>query len=346
MATQIELTPRELDKRLALSRKKPLVYKKVLKYSDKLQNGESVAIVQLQWDYICNFNCQHCSIVPFKKVDRRKLSLEEVKDLANQIDALGLGHIDITGGEPTVFKDLDNLLEAIDPKRFYIQCDSNGFLFDFNTASHWKQIGIDKVHLSIDSLDPQVHDTLRNKQGSWQRVVDAIGYANMAGLDCHVCTVVDKNRIRSQELKDFIQFINDKGAPVSMMFAKPIGAWQGRSDLLLSQEDVDYARSLENKYWVFNHLTKSFGNDVGCIAVKRMVSINRFGDVMPAPCMQLKIGNIFETPLKDIIEKGMKVFKHKEFKCISSQSGDFINRYLEKTKDRELPIPIEDMLPL
>ncbi len=38
----------------------------------------------------------------------------------------GLAHLVITGGEPLVFPDFDQIIEAVDPQKFYISSDTNG----------------------------------------------------------------------------------------------------------------------------------------------------------------------------------------------------------------------------
>jgi SAM-dependent methyltransferase len=50
-----KLTPLEMEKRNQLKSYKPLVYDKVVKFDEKLKNNESIAIIQLQYNYICNF---------------------------------------------------------------------------------------------------------------------------------------------------------------------------------------------------------------------------------------------------------------------------------------------------
>ena len=107
MTTQ-NLKPEELNKRGQLKREKPYVYEKIMKFDEKLKRGESIAIIQFQYNYACNFTCEHCSIKRFQgKKDDRQFTIPDVKNLFRQADELGLARVTITGGEPLVFKDLD-----------------------------------------------------------------------------------------------------------------------------------------------------------------------------------------------------------------------------------------------
>jgi len=342
-----KLTPIEIDKRNRLKAHKPLVYDKVIKFDEKLKNGESIAIIQLQYNYICNFKCQHCSISVFQhKKNARSLTIADVRDLSRQADEMGLAHIDITGGEPLLFRDLDLLVEAIDPAKFYIQCDTNGWLMTDERAKHLKSIGVDKIQLSIDSLSAEDHDAFRRRLGSYERALRAIDSIKKAGLNMQIATVVTHQRLRSEEFIKFLEFAKSKEVAVSVCWPKPVGEWAGNFDVLITPEDIAYLDRLRSKYHVYEHLTPAYGLNIGCIAVKRMISITQFGDVLPCPWMYFSLGNIFEEPLKDIVQRGMRYFREHKSTCRVSCDREFINKYVAKTYGKEVPVPIEEIMPL
>jgi len=233
-------------------------------------------------------------------------------------------------------------VKAIDPQKFYISSDTNGWFLDAAKARHLKKIGVDKIQLSIDSLSAIEHDNFRRKQGSHVRAVDAIAAAQDAGLNIIVQTVVTKHRVRSQEFVEFLQFLNGKGVGVFVTYAKPVGEWEGRFDLLINKEDMAYMRELEKKHNVFTHLTPGYGLNLGCIAVKRMVSVTKYGDIMPCPYIHVSLGNFFEEPLKDILARGMKIKffgKHVDT-CLIAEDQTFINEYeAKKIYGKDVPVP-------
>ena len=106
------LSPIEQTRRYALNAKKPRVYEKIQRYAEIVNNGGSIAIIQFQYNYACNFTCTHCSISRMKR-NARSLTIPDVKNIANQADVMGLAHWVITGGEPLVFKDFDQLVKAV-----------------------------------------------------------------------------------------------------------------------------------------------------------------------------------------------------------------------------------------
>jgi MoaA/NifB/PqqE/SkfB family radical SAM enzyme len=145
---------------------------------------------------------------------------------------------------------------------------------------------------------------------------------------------------------DYLEFAKNKGVGVFVTYAKPVGAWEGNYDVLISRDDMDYIRKLEKQYDVFTHLTPSYGLNLGCIAVKRMVSITKYGDVMPCPYIHVSLGNFFEEPLKDIIERGLKIkyFRNYINTCLIAEDRKFINDYeAKKISGKLLPVPYSEV---
>lgn len=341
----MELSNKEQGNRNYLKEKKPYVYEKIQKFDEKIRRGESIGIIQMQYNYQCNFVCQHCAIKRLQGVHSdRVMTVNDVKNLADQADALGLARFVITGGEPLTFRDFDQIVEAIGPERFYINVDTNGWYLNEEKAQHLLDIGVDRVQLSIDNFDEEGHDDFRRKKGSYKKTMEAVDACQKVGLNLFIQTVVTKQRLYTDEFIDFIKYFNDRGIGVFVSFAKPVGSWEHQYDILIDKEDLAYFKTLEKKFNVFNHLTPGYGLDMGCIAIKGMFSITQYGDVLPCPYMHIAIGNIFKEPLKDILENAMKIryFGEKVNVCTIAQDMDFIKKYLEpKIYDMPIPVPAD-----
>jgi len=347
---QKQFKPAEMEKRSWLKYYKPHVFDKVIQFNEKISRGEGIPIIQFQYSYICNFKCEHCCTEKMQNIQyatelkkgKRYFKLDDVRELSRQADEMGLSTFVITGGEPLLFKDLDELVEAIDPDKFWIVMDSNGWLLDGKKAGHLKDIGIDKIQLSLDGADAPTHDTFRRQEGSWERCIKAIEACKKADLHIILQTVVWKGRAKSKEFHDFLEMAKGLGVGTYVAYAKPIGAYEGRYDQMITPEDEAAMCELEKQYDVFTHLTPSYGMDIGCIAVKRMVSVTRYGDVMPCPYMHVSLGNFFKESLKDIVNRGLNIkwFDPKvKMPCIAGTNRDFIEQVLSPTYgDVEIPI--------
>lgn len=345
--TAKKLKPSEVKRRNKLKANKPLVYEKILKFEEKLRRGESIAIIQFQYNYTCNFHCQHCSIKRFQgKKKGRQMQIPDVRNLFKQADEIGLARVTITGGEPLVFKDFDELVAAINPQKFYINCDTNGWFLDKKRARHLKKIGVDRIQLSIDSLNPEKHDAFRRKKGAFKRCLRAIEATKAAGLGIFIQTVVWKQRLYSEEFIKFVEYFNNQDIGVFVSYAKPVGSWEGNFDILVNKKDMKYMEELEKKYHLFTHLTPAYGLNMGCIALKGMFSVTQYGDVLPCPYMPISIGNIFEEPLEVIIKRGfgIKYFGERVETCTIAEDIDFIKKYIaKKTYGRPLPVPWDEV---
>lgn len=337
-----------------LKENKPYVYEKMLKYPEKLANGESIAIIQLQYNFQCNFACEHCSINKFQmskkqeiKSGKKYFNLDDIKELSRQADEMGLANFVISGGEPLTFKDFDELVKAIDPSKFYLVSDTNGWLLDYEKAKHLKEIGIDKIQLSLDGVDSQTHDVFRRKPGSWKRCIDAIEACKKADLHLILSTVVWKDRVYDKEFVEFLEFAKEQEVGVYVSYAKPVGTYEGRYDQMLTEKEEQIIKDLETDFDVFTHMTPSYNRDIGCIAVKRMIPITRYGDVLPCPYMHVSLGNVFEEPLKDIIDRGLNIKwfdPTKNMPCLIGVDMSFIEHVVEKTYgDVQVPVPYYDI---
>ena len=337
------LSEKEIERRNYLKEKKPRVFEKVSRFTEKYKRGESIALIQLQYNYRCNMLCEHCSIHSYQKnaAGKRSLTPEDVKKLADQADELGLARFVISGGEPTTFPDLDDVVKAIGPERFFINSDSNGYLLA-EKAEHMKEIGIDRIQLSIDSLDPEEHDSFRRKPGAWKKAMKGIEECRRVDLPLYIQTVVTKQRLHSEEFIKFVEHFNGMGLGVFVTFAKPVGAYAGHYESMINAEDLAYERELEKKYQLFTHLTPGYGLEMGCVGVKGFVSVTQYGDVQPCPYFHCSIGNIFETPLKTILENGMsiKYFGEHNDQCFLAQNVDWVKKYVDaKINGKPVPVP-------
>ncbi len=336
----------ETIKRNYVKENKPYVYEKMLKFDDKLKRGESIAIIQFQYSYACNFNCVHCSIKRFQgKSNVKRMTLADVRNVSKQADELGLARFVITGGEPLIFKDFDGLVEAINPQKFYINCDTNGWFLDRDRVKHLKDIGVDRVQLSIDSLYAKEHDEFRRKKGAHYRAMWAVQYCLEEGLDVFIQTVVNKQRLHSKEFMQFVEYFNDKEVGVFVTFAKPIGSWEGNLDVMINKDDILYFKELEKSHKIFNHLTSAYGQNRGCAGCWNIVSlIGDGGYVQPCPYFHASMGSIFEEPLSVILDRCMRLKPFKKDTCLLAEDREFVDKYLvKKIYGKPLPVRWQDV---
>lgn len=300
----MELTKRESNNRLTLKEKKPAAYYKIVHHPQSILEKKSVALIQLQYNYKCNFKCKHCAIEKFKRLMTLSLTIPEVESIADQAHEIGIASICISGGEPLIFPDLEQIVKAIGPKRFVISMDTNGYLLDEKKIKWLVDIGVDRIHLSMDGLNTN-HDDFRNKKGSWLRTIEALPLCKKHGLGVIINIVGTKSLIKSGELLRQLEYIKQFNEHASIIYAKATGAFEDSKDEILDTNDLDYIQGLTKFYNCSTHLSPNCGHEFGCLCFKRHFSITAYGDVLPCPWIPISMGNIRNESLEVIVNRGL-----------------------------------------
>ncbi len=340
MEKNIDRQAVEQERRDRLKREKPLAHAKIVQLKDKFLRGECTAIIDFSYDYICNLSCEHCCNSKFAKKER-VLTIDDLRDLSRQADEMGLCQFNISGGEPLLFKELDDIIAALQPEKFHLSMSSNGHFLTKEKAEHLRKIGLDKIRISIDSIDELLHDKNRCSKGAYQKAIDSIFIAKEAGLDVMIQHVATRENAQTQSAIDLAEFAQKHDLIADYAIVKAIGSYEGRLDVLINEDDANFIKELNEKYpSVRRDVFPAYGMDKGCGSVNCSLHLTKYGDILPCAYIHISIGNIFEEPLKDIVERGMKIkhFKNYNPKCLSGEDRCFISNYMSKFYGKPLPI--------
>mgnify|MGYP000849218686 FL=1 len=331
----------EQERREKLKREKPYVYEKFLQYEAKRAKGESTAMIDFCFDYKCNMKCKHCSNLSFTKKDRQ-MTISDLKELARQADELGLAQFVISGGEPLTFDNLDDIILALNPWKFNIAMSTNGLLLDKKMAQHLKAMGVDKLKISLDSIDEDIYEKTRGQKKGYHKAIEALFICKGAGMQAVVQTVMSHQTCRTDATEKLAKFCQDNDFNLDIIAARAIGRWEGKEDVLLDEADSQYLVQLKEKYpMVHRDVFPTYGETCGsCDAVKNLLHITKYGDVLPCVFIHIAIGNIFEESLKDIINRGLSIkhFAESNPKCLSGEDREFVRKYMSKFYGKPLPI--------
>ena len=138
----------------------------------------------------CNFRCTYCMPRHLFGADhlflpkRELLDFDEIERLARLAAGLGVNKLRLTGGEPLLRRDLDVLiarLAAIDGIDD-ICLTTNGSLLTRKRADELRAAGLNRVTLSLDSIDDERFKAINDVGFPASKVVTAIDNATAAGL--------------------------------------------------------------------------------------------------------------------------------------------------------------------
>tara|TARA_Y100000588_G_scaffold254959_1_gene269479 strand:+ start:600 stop:1658 length:1059 start_codon:yes stop_codon:yes gene_type:complete len=321
---------------------KPIVVKKLREFyayvkKNDGQIGTKQRGIELNFNNLCNFRCKHCfTNSHIGERAKEMLPINKVADLADQAHELGMFEFDLQGGELTMRPSLlYEVVEAIRPERFYLYVTTNGYKFDVEIAEKLAALGVSRLSVSIDSMDPQVHDEFRGKKGALQKALDALEYANTAGMAAYMNITVGHYNAFSDDLEDMLSYSKDKGYTTLINVACPSGAWKENDQIMCDEKDTAHLIQLRKKYKntfrnLWNPLDREFESVLGCNTVNRLY-VTPIGDVLVCPYVHIKIGNINEQSLKEISEKGFRIKKFRNYsaKCLAGEDKEFNAKYMQ-----------------
>ena len=123
----------------------------------------------------CNCRCQMCDIWKNNPDSEGELTTEEWKNvLLGLRQWLGKKHIWFTGGEPFLRKDCIDLIRYGSSIGLSIAVITNGILLRPDQMRLLIEGGLKEYHVSIDSMDSQIHDNLRGIKGAHKRVSENV----------------------------------------------------------------------------------------------------------------------------------------------------------------------------
>lgn len=359
LAEQEALSLVEKNKRKDQSQQRPRVHEKIQQYFKGMLDGQISPILRLKINRsLCNFHCAHCCEEPYMSRDLKKrtgaidpriqMNLEDYAELSRQADEYGLFRFVLTGGEALLDKNLDKLVEALDPMKHLIILDTNGWTFDEDKAKWFAGLGGYKAQISLDSMIEQEHDEFRGKKGSYKRVIRSLDAAKKANLELLISTCIVKDRVFSEEFMSMCQYCKDNDIPLYVTLAKPVGTAREQATWVCTKKDVDQLKLLEDRYNVFTHMSPSYGQPGRCITVKGINTVNHDGEIVPCPYMDLSIGNVTKEPLSVILDRGMKNSWLGPYRdeCIIGEHQQFIQFHNQSVHDYLdisplLPVPYE-----
>lgn len=155
----------------------------------------------------CNFRCVYCMPKEifgrdYQFMDRSELlSFEEITRIARVALGLGVTKLRITGGEPLLRRGIEELIDrlaqlrTVEGKKPDIALTTNGSALPVKAQS-LKQAGLDRITVSLDSLDDAKFQAMNDVRFPVARVLDGIAAAHEAGLGpIKINTVVKRDTV-------------------------------------------------------------------------------------------------------------------------------------------------------
>ena len=161
----------------------------------------------------CNFRCPYC--MPAEIFGERYqflpradlLTFEEIVRVVTASVRLGVRKIRLTGGEPLVRSNIEQLVEMIQSVEGIedIAMTTNAYLLD-GMAEKLKRAGLHRVTISLDSLDDEVFQQMNGRGFNTAKVLKGISAAKEAGFEVIKINAVVQKGVNEHTLLKLVEW--------------------------------------------------------------------------------------------------------------------------------------------
>lgn len=277
----------------------------------------------------CNQKCIHCYAAGQTGAETKELSTGAWKSILQKLRSANIPQVTFTGGEPTLRKDLVELVKAAD--WFVTRLNTNGRLLTKDLCTKLYEASLDSVQVTLYSADPAEHNILVGAEG-FDETVQGIRNALEAGLNLSINTplcTLNRNYLKT------LSFAHDLGVRyVTCSGLIPSGNALGDTSAATKLEHDELRqilfdavrfcndRHMELSFTSPGWLTKEELTEIGikeapsCGACLSNMAIRPDGTVIPCQSWLSGdgLGNLLDTPWK-------KIWAHPDCKAIRERSA-------------------------
>lgn len=285
----------------------------------------------------CNIHCKFCYLRDFSSPDP---SLKEVKKRLDKIRELGCKLTVIMGGEPTLRKDLPEIVSHCNEKGILSYLVTNGTLLNKELVDRFGEAGLDVMSISLDTLNPDKNDLVKYGKHAFdpEEKLELLRYCQEK-YDMIVFVAICITKINMDEVIPIIELARKHNLAVTLTaMADPYiipyvedKAWQPEKNSVLfrTESEISRLRNLMNKlekmkgsgyriiepYSYFERVENFLRNRKGnpCKAGRCFFDINTDGRIML--CVMAEPINLQYSELnKNNFIKKLKPFREKQLK--------------------------------
>jgi MoaA/NifB/PqqE/SkfB family radical SAM enzyme/ubiquinone/menaquinone biosynthesis C-methylase UbiE len=277
----------------------------------------------------CNYNCWHCYNAGRSQSD---VALSTLKEIACQLQELGAVQVTLTGGEPLLRADLEEIAAAFDESAC-LTLNTTGDQLTPQRARALRDAGVFSMGVSIDSTGADEHDRMRGREGAFRTAVESVRLAAQHGLYPYVIAVATHNFLQADQFGAFMRFAGQIGAlEVHLLEPCATGKLAGDKNAVLAPADkqliLKYQKEVAQDDGLpilscFRYLESP--QAFGCGAGISHLYIDGSGEVCPCNFVPLSFGNITQEPLHRILDRMGCCFCKPRTSCVGQTLSKHIH---------------------
>ena len=180
----------------------------------------------------CNFRCTYCMPKEvfnseYKYLRRDDLlTFEEITRITTIFASLGVRKLRLTGGEPLLRKNLSSLIKKLSKIKDIedISLTTNGVLLSKELAIQLKDAGLQRITISLDTLDNETFKLISDVKFNVDVVLQAIENAELAGLSPIKINMVVKKGVNEQSIVPMAKHFHSSGKIIRFIEYMDVGS--------------------------------------------------------------------------------------------------------------------------
>ena len=208
--------------------------------------GRAIRDLRISVTDRCNFRCPYCMPVEVYG-DRYKflpkpqlLTFEEIARLTKLFVDLGVTKVRLTGGEPLIRNNLEELVSLLSSISGIqdLTLTTNGYLLA-GKAQALKDAGLNRITVSVDSLDDEVFKKMNGRRFGPQKVLEGIAKSAKVGLTPIKINSVVQKGVNDHTIVDLAKYFRGTGHIVRFIEFMDVGNINGwKLDQVVSASDI------------------------------------------------------------------------------------------------------------
>ncbi len=295
-------------------------------------NRQLPVLSEVALTYNCQNKCTFCyADAPKRGSELPEMTTEQVKVIIDRIyDEAHCPTLSFTGGEPTLRKDLPELIRYAKGKGLRVNLITNGVkLADMAFVQSLADAGLDSAQVSIEGGSAEVHDAITRNPGSWAKATQGVKNLRACNIHAHTnTTICGRNRDHLQELVEFAaKELGSSYFSMNMVIRTGTALRHDEDDMSYESmapiiKDVQRFADEANihfewyspvPYCMFNPVQAGLGSK-SCACVDGLLSVNPAGQLIPCSSFGQGIGDLLNEPFEKVWNSRTALYwRRKEF---------------------------------
>ncbi|WP_055695056.1 pyrroloquinoline quinone biosynthesis protein PqqE [Streptomyces prasinopilosus] len=145
--------------------------------------------------HACPLHCPYCSNPVDLTRRSRELGTAHWAEVMRQAGELGVVHTHLSGGEPLLRPDLEQITTAAETAGIYTQLVTSGVGLDADRLAALADAGLRSVQLSVQAADPRANDRIAGRPSSFTAKEKAAALVRDAGLPLGLNVVLHRENL-------------------------------------------------------------------------------------------------------------------------------------------------------